>query len=127
MNESVSSVAMTLDRMPQAARIAREFVRGWLDDSAPAEKADDALLIVSELVTNAVSHGGDEIVVSLARRLAGCRIEVFDSGLTTSSPVAEAPDCTAERGRGLAIVSELAAVGQTLDLRGTKVWAELSW
>lgn len=128
MNESISSVAMKLDRMPQAPRIAREFVRGWLDGIASDDLLQDALLVVSELVTNAVSHGGDEISVSLVRQLAGFRVEVRDSGVTTSSPVAERADYGAERGRGLAIVSVLAvAMGQSLDSTGTLVWAQLGW
>lgn len=126
MDESAGSVGITLQHGVRAASQAREFVRGWLIDTAPAEGLEDAVLITSELVTNALGHGGTHIMLRLGERPRGCRIEVYDSGLTARTPAGQGAGCV-ERGIGLTVVSALAELGQDLDGGGTVVWAELSW
>jgi len=127
VDQSARSAVLPLDSAPQSVRHAREFVRLWLTVEAPDGPVDDVVLVVSELVTNAIRHGGDSVTVELVRLEHGCRVEVRDSGLTAFSPEAEAPCDSRERGRGLAIVSSLATLGQTLDTEGTLLTAELTW
>ncbi len=57
--------------------------RTWLVERVPelpAPVMDDALLVASELVTNAVRHGRPEIALSVRRLPDGVRIAVRDEG-----------------------------------------------
>jgi anti-sigma regulatory factor (Ser/Thr protein kinase) len=130
VDERAHDVAMTLDGVPAAARQAREFVRLWLAVSMtgiPEEKVHDAVLVASELVSNALHHRPPTITVRLAGRARGCRIEVADAGLSAFSPPADPLDAVAEQRIHLAVVAALGVLGQVLDARGTTVWAELTW
>ena len=64
-----------LPAVPAAAGEARLFVRSVLQEHP---RVDDALLSVSELVTNAVRHGpaGDELEVFIDRRESAIRVSV---------------------------------------------------
>ncbi|EHN74796.1 ATP-binding protein [Streptomyces coelicoflavus] len=86
-----------------AAVLARWRVRG--------EDREAAVLIVSELATNAVRHGRSDLTVALA--LAGdiLRIDVTDHGAPSAPPRPAAPG---ECGRGLDIVGCLADRTETV-------------
>ncbi|MHB1802401.1 MAG: ATP-binding protein, partial [Actinomycetes bacterium] len=95
---------------------------------------DDALLVVSELVANAVRHGRPLWAPPPGRILLrwelgpGPRgpilVEVVDGGGVP--PVPADADLGAVRGRGLVIVGGLARVwGYDVALRETRVWALL--
>jgi GAF domain-containing protein/anti-sigma regulatory factor (Ser/Thr protein kinase) len=108
---------------------------------------DNARLVVSELVTNAVLHAATEIVVEIRRLGAGLRIEVTDRSsravvLPPSSPASSrgllddlaetdlldtAWEWTPATGRGLTLVEGLSdAWGVDQGVGPTKVvWAEL--
>ena len=101
---------------------------------------DDALLCLSELVTNAVLHAGGPLCVELVATATAVRIEVTDAMALDVSPDLTARaaaraalvegEGSRETGRGLAIVEQLShAWGVTeaeLDGRAAKlVWAEL--
>jgi anti-sigma regulatory factor (Ser/Thr protein kinase) len=89
---------------------------------------DDALMVVSELVTNSVQHGpGGSIGLTLELEGDELTITVIDGG-TPKSPLAarEATD-SKESGRGLAIVEALSTRwGASPAEAGTPVWAVLS-
>jgi anti-sigma regulatory factor (Ser/Thr protein kinase) len=88
------------------------------------ERIDDVVLVVSEVVTNAVQHGAGVVLVRLLRRHFYVRIEVQDN--SPKLPVLMAPPPTAERGRGVSIVRSLAARWGSRRVGGGKlVWAEL--
>ncbi|MFC6594288.1 ATP-binding protein [Kitasatospora paranensis] len=96
-----------------APRAARELVRRTLhevlrDDGRgmPAAVVDDAELAVSELVTNAVRHGGPPIALRLVVTDDRVSIEVRDGG--NGHPVLRRPDADAVSGRGLALVRAVA-------------------
>jgi anti-sigma regulatory factor (Ser/Thr protein kinase) len=131
VDTSSLDVTRTFDSVPRSARDVRELVRLWLAVTwvdVPQERVDDAVLAASELVANALRHGGDSITVRLIRSARGCRIEVFDSGLSTCSPPAE-PGRRHAEGQPLAlgIAAALGPLGQVLDARGTTLWVDLTW
>jgi signal transduction histidine kinase len=67
---------------------------------------------IGNLIANAIEHGGGVVELRGRADAAGVRIELTDGGPGLPAPVAEltrrARDGRAERGRGLAIASEIA-------------------
>ncbi|MFC8008478.1 ATP-binding protein [Streptomyces olivaceus] len=107
-----------------ARRAARRVLTGW---SITGDRLDDALLIVSELVTNALVHGGTGPVGLILREVRGClTVAVRDCGPSTSTLIPCPQNAAAESGRGLAIVARLARqCGACSTPRSTTVWARL--
>ena len=107
-------------------RAARRFLAGLLD-GCPA--ADDALLCVSELATNAVLHSrsgrpGGRFTVRAAVRAGSVRVEVTDEG----GPWGHERDGDGQSGRGLVIVGKLAGRwGRDEGGAGRTVWFEIDW
>lgn len=60
------SLAVRLPRERTAPAAARRLVRSRLDGLIGPQATDDLLLVVSELVTNAVLHGAGEIELRIA-------------------------------------------------------------
>ncbi|MGA5703305.1 ATP-binding protein [Peterkaempfera bronchialis] len=89
---------------------------------------DSVTLVVSELVTNAVVHGGGRqpIHVQLTAETGGCLIEVSDA--SAQKPMAATPGPDDEHGRGLLLVKALADSWGTHvhEDEGKTVWARLS-
>jgi anti-sigma regulatory factor (Ser/Thr protein kinase) len=108
-----------------AAAEARTFVRAVLGAwQADALALQDAVVVASELASNAVQHGGGDPVLELLRRDDRVVVRVGDeqSGLPRRQP----HDPSASRGRGLLIVEAMAqAWGHERDAGRTWVWAEL--
>jgi DNA-binding NarL/FixJ family response regulator len=103
---------------------AREFVRRWLQESRVSHLLDEASLIVTELATNAVLHADSPYEVRLSRTDGVVRIEVADGDGGTPEP--QPFSAVAESGRGIVIVSAIAASwGIDTQLRGKVTWAEL--
>ena len=111
------------DELAPAA--VREKVRDLRDlDGA----LDDAMLVASELVTNAVRHSlcaEDEFVTVRVSRNGRFRIAVVDPGASGQSAViADRP--VELGGLGLKVVEQLAAAwGTERRSDGYRVWAEL--
>ncbi|MCX4967139.1 ATP-binding protein [Streptomyces sp. NBC_00654] len=92
---------------PRARTWAAEALTRW---DATDEETDDVLLVMCELVTNAVIHTTGPIRAHLSRDQAGCyHVQVDDGGPTV--PPAARPDehDSDEHGRGLVIVDHLSA------------------
>jgi anti-sigma regulatory factor (Ser/Thr protein kinase) len=111
----------------QVAR-ARQFVAGEL---AGCPVADEAILCVSELATNAVRHtasgDGGKFEVIVQRWASLARVSVRDEG-SAGMPTARSFDLVSESGRGLGLVAMVAdRWGQSGDGAGRVVWFELSW
>ncbi|MEU7254887.1 ATP-binding protein [Streptomyces rimosus] len=95
------------DTSPGRARhLTSDFLTGPTVPAATANQVDTALLIVSELVTNAIRHGGRRCRLRLATGPTGMTIEVHDDG--RSLPVLRPLTADDTGGRGMALVDSLA-------------------
>lgn len=84
---------------------AREFARRTGCTEHALAVLDDALLLISELVTNSVLHGGPPILLAIDCEGSALRVRVRDGSATT--PQRRAESGSAEGGRGLALVELL--------------------
>jgi anti-sigma regulatory factor (Ser/Thr protein kinase) len=99
-----------------------------LDEALPAQAQADALLLVSELVSNSVRHAHPGPITVSARVAQGhVRVEVGDAGpgMAASAPKA-APSPDQRAGRGLYLLSLLADRWGTSRGPGGRVWFEIS-
>lgn len=108
---------------PTSVAKARAFVANVLRDSS-SEVRDRAVLITSELATNAVVHARSAFTVTTRLTKHEVRVQVTDTRGET--PVMQQPDETALHGRGLMIVNNLSD-RWGIDVRpgGTTVWFAL--
>ncbi|MEU1854118.1 SpoIIE family protein phosphatase [Streptomyces sp. NPDC019990] len=115
----------TVWRVPQAVGHARRFTRRTLRSWGVTEDVDVVLLVVSELVTNALVHTDGRVRMDLT--LIGSRIRVAVADASPRSPVRPASiGWEATGGRGVLLVEAVSAAWGTLPVSGGKqVWAEL--
>jgi len=109
-----------------AAEARRRTLAWLLRHSIEPEAAEAAVLIISELVANAVVHSGSS-VISCTLRLGGglLHIEVTDQGAGQGEPAVREPSADDVSGRGLLLVSALSkgwGVSPALP-SGLTVWA----
>ncbi|WP_165950513.1 ATP-binding protein [Actinomadura sp. GC306] len=117
--------------MRRSVGCARSFVREAVLGHSPADERllDDLVTVVSETVSNAVTHtasglAGGEVTVVLSLVDGVYRLEVADDGAAGARPHVKA-EVGAESGRGMRIVAALAARwGFRADGPRTVVWAE---
>jgi CheY-like chemotaxis protein len=108
-----------------AGRRARELVRDALGDWGLLAIIDDAVLVVTELVTNAITHGGSALRLQLSRTSGAFRIEVVDEGDGTPEP--QPHDTEAEGGRGIMLVDAMSTSWGVENVpSGKLVWAEIA-
>jgi len=91
-----------------ARAVVQDCIRTW---RVPVD-ADVAVLLTSELVTNAVTHGspsaaGTFVLLTVAWESAGLRVDVHDG--SGDLPMLEEATAEAETGRGLLLVTSLSA------------------
>ncbi|MFE9691593.1 SpoIIE family protein phosphatase [Micromonospora sp. NPDC005806] len=130
-DEHVRRVRLPADRRTPAA--ARALVRSVLAEAELDELLNEALLLTTELTTNAVEHARTELDIEVEADGTGMTVTVTDFA---SGPVEElvvgvrnvASDITevAERGRGLLLVDHFASRwGTTYLPTGKGVWFRL--
>ncbi|MFF4344295.1 ATP-binding protein [Kitasatospora sp. NPDC001540] len=112
---------------PASVGTARRLVRDHLTRWGLADLVDTAVLVVSELVTNAVKTGCRrrlELEVELVAGVA-VRVVVRDGCRTMPVLVDDGADSSAEGGRGLALVDHLSdhRWGVVPESAGKRVWA----
>lgn len=111
------AVDVTVDHDLEAPSCARRLLAAEFADLREQTRTD-ALLVISELVTNAVLHGSGAIHVRIVLDRRCLRVEVDDEGVGLGPP---APDS-----RGLLLVNALARdFGVRPTASGKTVWAEL--
>ncbi|MFC7864375.1 SpoIIE family protein phosphatase [Streptomyces murinus] len=105
--------AASFEPVGRSVATARSFVRDTLQGWGFADIVDDAVVLTSELVTNAVVHAGTHAEVLCLRTDDGVRIEVSDQyperevPLQNSASPMASPD--REGGRGLQLCAALAS------------------
>ncbi|GAA3785839.1 ATP-binding protein [Streptomyces chiangmaiensis] len=108
--------------------MARRVAAARLRYCGLGDLVDDATLIVSELVTNAILHsGGHQVTLSMAVRDGWLRISVHDQ--MPGGPTVRTADGDAERGRGLFLVESIADArggGWGTDDDGATTWCALA-
>ncbi|GGO75075.1 ATP-binding protein [Nonomuraea cavernae] len=105
---------------------ARRFVDYTLSAWGSECVTFDAQLVVSELVTNAMRHGGGAIQLRLISH--GPELACVVSDFSQTTPIAASPDVHAEFGRGLRLVEALSAAWGWIIPNGPckYVWAVLA-
>jgi anti-sigma regulatory factor (Ser/Thr protein kinase) len=109
----------------RARRLARERLHIW---GIGGDVHDTAMLVVSELVTNAVVHtDGHLVACELLNGAERLRITVQDQGSSPAGPHV-CHTLEEERGRGLLLVEAVSSAWGAYDSQhgpGRLVWAEL--
>ncbi len=128
--------ACALTSEPQVAGQARSFVRRTLQGWGMSPLVDDAAVVISELVSNALRYGttcpggrtltAHPVWLGLLRRGDAVLCAVSDPGRDV--PVVKEPDHFAESGRGLHVIDTLSdSWGWTTpDHAGKAVWAVIT-
>ncbi len=124
--EIANSAGISLPASLDAAARARRFTRRHLHEWGCDDIADDAQLVVSELVTNMVHHAPHGGYLKLTLGTDRVRVAMTDHGHGVIDRRSPAPHETS--GRGLLIVDRLATrwgVDDGVDERGHTVWCDL--
>ena len=126
VTESPLTAEVDLPLGPQAAALARRTVadvlRGWT--ITDEDFVYDILLLASELVGNAVRHGGRRVGLSLKHDQGRLTLAVHDGSCVLPSP--RMPE-DQESGRGLTIIDAIADDWGVLDRSdGKTVWVTLT-
>ncbi|MGW0776423.1 ATP-binding protein [Streptomyces sp. NPDC002835] len=116
-----------VEHVSRARKLVSARLAGWGVDGDPH---DTALLVVSELFTNAIVHTGGHLVACELRVAAEwLRITVQDQGCADTGPRV-CHGAAGERGRGLLLVEAVSRAWGTYDAvpgTGRVVWAELAY
>lgn len=117
-------VDLTVEHGPKLAGQARQAVQRWATEIGLGPPTDDLLLVVSELVTNAVRYGSPPVRVEVSADERTVTVGVVDAA--TARPVLRNAADDAESGRGLLLLSSLSTEhGVRSQPPGKVVWASL--
>ncbi|WP_053175542.1 ATP-binding protein [Nonomuraea sp. SBT364] len=111
---------------PGCVAMARRFVGHTLGSWGAERAAFDTTLVVSELVTNAMRHGGGALQLRLLRH--GPEVACVVTDYSPAPPSPAGADVFAEYGRGLRLVEALCAAWGWVVPGGPRklVWAVLA-
>ena len=108
--ETASLIACTLPSTPHSVQLARSYVRATLAHHELGGYAEDAEMVISELVTNAIEHaGGPTLGLEVIRVADSAAVAVIVTDSSPNPPVRREVSADSEHGRGLRIVSALSA------------------
>jgi anti-sigma regulatory factor (Ser/Thr protein kinase) len=122
--------AFELEATPEAAVMARRTLLAR-DGTWPSTVRDDVLLLLTELVTNAVRHADDgpgrTVGVEVRRGPGAVKVSVSDAGPGfVAEATASGPDGTG--GWGLVLVDRIADRWAVTPIAtGTRVWFEIRY
>jgi anti-sigma regulatory factor (Ser/Thr protein kinase) len=116
---------LALPAEPSSAAAARHSLAAYCrDHGVPTQLTDDALLVISELVTNAVLHAGTPTMAWAEYEPGSITVAVVDG--SSSLPALLAPSERRESGRGVAIIDELGATwGLIRTSLGKIIWVNI--
>ena len=119
-------VERALPPQPMSVPLARSWSEGWLRESGASEDLrETVLLVLSELVTNAVRQSDVPVRITLTADETSVRVEVFDGN--PRLPRLADLDADAPGGRGLFLVDTLSdGWGVREEREGKTVWASLA-
>jgi anti-sigma regulatory factor (Ser/Thr protein kinase) len=106
MCTTTEAARVLLPMSTRSPAAARQFARISGCTEHTSQALDEALLLISELVTNSVLHGGPQITLAIECDGTGIRVRVRDGASGLPEPHLSADD--EERGRGLRLVGLLA-------------------
>ena len=122
----MTNTPLSLPPKPDSVRAARSFVKKALLATPAKNRWDDASLLVSELVANAVLHAKTPVEVSVVNAPTAVRVEVRDH--SPRLPHKLGGHGANMAGRGLYIVEGLAdRWGTRSHGDGKTVWFELAY
>lgn len=113
-----------------APAAARKRLSKELSDRVDADALYEVSLLLSELVTNAVRHGGagesDRIEIEMRLGADAVRVRVTDPGAGFTRPAKPRAHPGGEGGNGLPLLQELARAWDVEGGRPTVVWFEVA-
>ena len=113
-----------LDFSAQAPREARQAITVWAQGHGLGQLAEDMVLVVSELVTNAVLHASPAVILEVELSEHSVVLAVEDG--TPARPLLRLANSAAEGGRGMLLVDRLSCEhGVRPRPPGKTVWATL--
>jgi anti-sigma regulatory factor (Ser/Thr protein kinase) len=121
--------SLTIPGRPEQVGLARAFVARTLGTNQVGADPDEATLLTSEIVTNAIQHtksgvDGGTVTIVVIGVSRGVLVEIIDDG-SAGTPVVKG-DLYAAEGHGLFLVQNLASQwGYLRDSAGTTVWFHL--
>jgi anti-sigma regulatory factor (Ser/Thr protein kinase) len=117
--------SIRLSPHPTSARAAREFVADTLLRWGRPERTEAAVLLTSELVTNAILHARTQVAVTVHQLGSSLRVYVLDE--STEQPRSRGDSDELAGGRGLKLVEAVATSwGVSPEGHGKAVWFELA-
>jgi anti-sigma regulatory factor (Ser/Thr protein kinase) len=118
----------TFELIPEAASQARSVVKDELGPAVPGRVLDDATLLVSELVTNAVRHapkaGAPGVELRLKVEQERVRVVVSDPGGGFDA-MPRLPTASESSGWGLYLVDRIADRWGVIAKDRSEVWFEI--
>ena len=113
-------------RVPESAARVRQTVRTALYTWHLPELADDAVLVASELATNASDHARGRVFRFTVMRISESRVRLVCSDKSSVQPMRKDATPNEECGRGLAVIAGFSETwGVERKKWGKRVWAEL--
>jgi serine/threonine-protein kinase RsbW len=111
VRSKATQVSMRVPFAASSVSVVRRDLRTWMRDRGnPADLIEDARVVVSELVANAVRHArplpDGHLLVAWGENEGTLRISVTDGGAPTTPHAVDAP-VSATSGRGMSIVETL--------------------
>jgi len=118
---AVLAVPSAAESVAGVRRFATNVLSGW---SIAPDVIDDVVMVVGELVTNAILHSRSPIELRLSRTSDRLVVAVHDG--TTAVPRRQQSSLDAEHGRGMQLVSAIADQwGVRPTEHGKSVWCEI--
>ncbi len=126
MSCTVTPDAVQLPKDAASVPAARRFVYARLKDHCPEDMTETALLLASELVTNAVRYGSEPIELDVCCTAEADAVKVTVSDANPAPPVLRPGLPDAPGGRGLHLLSALSeSWGLAHHDAGKSVWFTL--